>query len=63
MGTGGVRLGQVGQVGQVGQEGETELSLPWAWLCGEPENLPGLERGRTLVHLLLIWFGIISNAL
>lgn len=52
----------LGQVWPVGQENETEQSLPWAWLCGEPENLPGLERGGTLVHLSLIWFGIISNA-
>lgn len=57
---GGVREGVAGGARL---ERETEASLPWAWQCGKPVDMPGLEgKGRVLVHLLLIWFGVISNA-
>lgn len=43
-------------LGQARPEGETEPSLPWAWQCGRPLDMPGLE-GKGLGTLVthLVW--------
>lgn len=49
--------------GRWGRRVRQSQNLPWVWWCGRPVGLPSLEGvGRAWVHLLHIWFGIISNA-